>query len=97
MAIADSSDASTLRGKVSTGYGRLDEALQGGFLAGSVILLTAPASSGVPMLVRNFLKASNEASLLICRSQSSAEGICEAEDTNLKCLICSEKPFQSCN
>ena len=93
MALVDSSAAPTLRGKVSTGYSRLDEALKGGFLAGSAILLTAPASSEVPLLVRNFLKASEQASLLICRSQSSAEGICEVGDTYLKCLICSEKPI----
>ena len=34
--------ASALRGRVPTGYGRLDEALQGGFFAGSAILLSAP-------------------------------------------------------
>ena len=37
MTIADSSAASTLRGKVPTGYDKLDEALQGGFLAGSMV------------------------------------------------------------
>lgn len=33
----------TLRAKVSTGYGRLDDALQGGFLIGSTVVLSAPA------------------------------------------------------
>jgi tetratricopeptide (TPR) repeat protein len=89
---AGASVASALRGKVSTGYGRLDEALQGGFFAGSAILLSASASSEVPILVRNFLKASKDASLLICRSQSSAEAVSPLEDSNLKCMICSEKP-----
>jgi len=36
--------ASSVRTKVSTGYGRLDDVLQGGFLAGSAIVLSAPAS-----------------------------------------------------
>jgi len=87
--------ASTLRGRVPTGYGRLDEALQGGFLAGSAILLSAPASSEVPILVRNFLKASSEVSLLICRSQSSTEAVLQPDDSDLKCMICSEKPIPS--
>jgi predicted ATPase/KaiC/GvpD/RAD55 family RecA-like ATPase len=89
----DPSAASTVRGKVSTGYGRLDEALQGGFFAGSAILLSSPASSEVPILVSSFLESSKEASLLICRSQSSAEAVSRADDGNLKCLICSEKPI----
>jgi tetratricopeptide (TPR) repeat protein len=89
----DPSAASTVRGKVSTGYGRLDEALQGGFFAGSAILLSSPASSEVPILVSSFLKASKEASLLICRSQSSAEAVLRPDDSNLKCMICSEKPI----
>ena len=83
----------SLRGRVQTGYGRLDEALQGGFLAGSAILLSAPASSEVPILVRNFFKASEEVGLLICRSQSSAEAVSQPDDKNLKCVICSEKPI----
>jgi len=85
--------ASTLRGRVPTGYGRLDEALQGGFFAGSAILLSASASSEVPILVRNFLKASKEPSLLICRSQSSAEAVSQLDSSNLKCMVCSEKPI----
>ncbi len=93
MSYSGSSVASAPRGRVPTGCGRLDEALQGGFLAGSAILLSAPASSEVPILVRNFLKASNEVALLICRSQSSAEAVSRPDDTNLKCLISSEKPI----
>jgi len=88
-----SSAASALRGRVPTGYGRLDEALKGGFFAGSAILLSAPASSEVPILVRNFLKASEEVGLLICRSQSSAEAVSQPDDENLKCMVCSEKPI----
>jgi tetratricopeptide (TPR) repeat protein len=90
VTIADSS-APSLRGRIPTGYGRLDEALKGGFLAGSAILLSAPASSEVPVLLRNFLKASDDISLLICRGQSSAEAVSQPTDNNLKCLICSEK------
>jgi len=85
--------ASALRGRVPTGYGRLDEALQGGFFAGSAVLLNAPASSEVPIFVRNFLKASDEVGLLICRSKSSAEAVSQPDDKNLKCMICGEKPI----
>jgi predicted ATPase len=84
--------APTLRSKVSTGYVRLDESTGGGFFEGSAILLASPASSEVPVLVRGFLKASNEPSLLISRTQSSAEAIAHPEDSDLKCLICSDKP-----
>ena len=80
-----------MRGKCSTGYTRLDEALQGGFLAGSAIVLSAPASDEVPMLLRGFLEA-DSASLLISRSLSSAEPILGNEPEGLKCLVCSDKP-----
>lgn len=48
--------------------------LQGGFLAGSAIVLSAPASDEVPILLRRFLEA-DPVSLLITRSLSSAEPI----------------------
>lgn len=83
----------SLRGRVQTGYGRLDEVLQGGFLAGSAILLSAPASGEVPMFVRKFLTVSNDVSLLVCPSRSSAEAVSQPDDTNLKCMVCSEKPI----
>jgi TolB-like protein/Tfp pilus assembly protein PilF len=79
-----------MRTKVSTGYGKLDEALQGGFLAGSAIVLTAPASDEVPILLRKFLE-SDPASLLIARSLSSAEPILGNKPDGLKCLVCSDK------
>jgi len=69
------SAASTLRGRVPTGYGRLDEALQSGFLAGSVVVLNAPAIDQVPILLRAFLKTGEESSLLICRNLLSAQSI----------------------
>ncbi len=93
MTYVNPSVAPTLGGRVPTGYGRLDEALQGGFFAGSAILLSAPACSEVPVLVRNFLKASNEASLLICRSQSSAEAVLQRDDSSLKCMVCGDRPI----
>ncbi len=93
MSYGGPSVASTLRGRVPTGYGRLDEALKGGFFADSAVLLSAPASSEVPILVRNFLKASGEVGLLVCRSQSSAEIVSRSDDTNLKYMVCSEKPI----
>jgi TolB-like protein/Flp pilus assembly protein TadD len=80
-----------LRGRVSTGYARLDEALQGGFLAGSAIVLSAPASDEVPILLRRFLEA-DPVSLLITRSLSSAEPILGNKPDGLKCLVCSDKP-----
>jgi tetratricopeptide (TPR) repeat protein len=91
VTFSGSSAASALRGKVPTGYARLDEALQGGFFVGSAILLTAPATNEVPILLRNFLKASNEISLLICRNLSSAEIIMPPDQSNVKGLVCSEK------
>ena len=83
--------SSALRGRVSTGYARLDEALQGGFLAGSAIVLSAPASDEIPILLRRFLEA-DPVSLLITRSLSSAEPILGNKPDGLKCLVCSDKP-----
>ncbi len=80
--------------RVSTGYDRLDVALQGGFLAGSTIVLCAPASDEVPILQRGFLTTSPENSILICRSLSSAQAVSQPGFDNLKCLVCSEKPVQ---
>jgi TolB-like protein/Tfp pilus assembly protein PilF len=82
----------TVRTRVSSGYGRLDEALKGGFLAGTAIVLSAPASDEVPLLVGNFLKASKEQSLLICRTISSAETITQNMGENVRVLVCSDKP-----
>lgn len=82
----------TLRAKVSTGYGRLDEGLQGGFLAGTAVVLSAPASDEVPLLVGNFLRASNESGLLICRTLSASETITQNKGENVRSLVCSEKP-----
>src|SRR5208282_3397314 len=82
--------SSALRSRVSTGYARLDEALQGGFLAGSAIVLSAPASDEVPILLRRFLET-DPVSLLITRSLSSAEPILGNKPDGLKCLVCSDK------
>ncbi len=84
--------ASSVSTKVSTGYGRLDEALQGGFLAASSIVLNAAASDEVPLLVANFLRASKEEALLICRTISSAETITQNMGKNVRSLVCSDKP-----
>src|SRR5271157_1249482 len=86
-----STPSSALRSRVSTGYARLDEALQGGFLAGSAIVLSAPASDEVPILLRRFLEA-DPVSLLITRSLSSAEPILGNKPDGVKCLVCSDKP-----
>jgi TolB-like protein/cytochrome c-type biogenesis protein CcmH/NrfG len=82
----------TARARVSSGYGRLDEVLKGGFLAGTTIVLSAPASDEVPLLVGNFLKASKEQSLLICRTVSSAETITQNMGENVRVLVCSDRP-----
>jgi predicted ATPase/archaellum biogenesis ATPase FlaH len=83
---------SSVRAKVSTGYDRLDEALHGGFPAGTAVVLSAPASDEVPILIGNFLKASNEQGLLICRTLSSAETITQNVGENVRSLVCSDKP-----
>jgi TolB-like protein len=82
----------TSRSRVSSGYGRLDEVLKGGFLAGTAIVLSAPASDEVPLLIGNFLKASKEQALLICRTISSAQTITQNKGENVQSLVCSDKP-----
>ena len=82
--------ASSVRTKVSTGYDRLDEALRGGFLVGSAVVLVAPASDEVPVLLRNFLMPARGENLLLSRSLSAAQVVTQESD-DLKCLICSEK------
>ena len=81
----------TMRTRVSTGYEKLDLALQGGFFAGSAVVLSAPASNEVPIFLGNFLKVStdNENTLLICRSLSSAHVVTPEAD-NMKVLVCGE-------
>ena len=83
---------SSTRTKVSTGYSRLDEALQGGFLSGSATILLAPASDEVPIILRKFLDADKNQALLVCRNLSYAETINYSSPENVKSLICSEKP-----
>jgi len=81
----------SVRTKVSTGYGRLDEALHGGFIAGSTVVLNAPAGDEAPIMLRNFLK-SEQPSLLICRNLSSAQAIVPDSTDGIARLICSDKP-----
>ena len=92
VAVSEGVQARAVRTKISTGYERLDEALQGGFLVGSTIVLSAPASDELPLLIGNFLRASNEQSLLICRTVSSAETITQNIGDNVRVLVCSDKP-----
>jgi TolB-like protein/Tfp pilus assembly protein PilF len=86
----------SVRVKVSTGYVRLDEALHGGFLSGSMAVLNAPAGDEAPILVRNFLK-SELPSLLICRNLSSAQAIVPDAAEGATCLVCSDKPISPAN
>ena len=88
----EGASVASLRSRVPTGYGRLDEALQGGFLAGTAIVLSAPASDEVPLLIGNFLRASKEQGLLITRTFSSAETITQNMGENVRSLVCSDKP-----
>ena len=81
----------SVRTKVSTGYDRLDEALHGGFLSGSMVVLNAPAGDEAPILLRNFLKV-EQPSLLICRNLSSAQAIVPDAAEGIARLICSDKP-----
>jgi len=81
----------SVRPKVSTGYDRLDEALHGGFIAGSTVVLNAPAGDEAPILIRNFLKV-EQPSLLICRNLSSAQAIVSDVADGIARLICSDKP-----
>jgi hypothetical protein len=80
-----------LKAKASTGHPKLDATLQGGFFEGSAIVLSAPASGQVPILVKNFLKAENQASLLVSPSVSAAAAV-TALGLDLRSLICSDKP-----
>ncbi len=92
MTSTEASASPSVRAKVSTGYNMLDEALQGGFLAGAAIVLSAPASDEVPLLIGNFLRAPKEQGLLVCRTLSSAEMITQNMGENVRSLICSDKP-----
>ena len=80
---------SSARARVPSGFGKLDEALQGGFISGSMIVLNAPASDEVPILLANFLQCERP-SLLICRNVSSAQGV--AQSDGVTSLVCSDKP-----
>jgi hypothetical protein len=56
-----------------------------------MVVLSAPASDEVPILLRRFLEA-DSSSLLISRSLSSAEPVLGSKSDGLKCLVCSDKP-----
>jgi adenylate cyclase len=88
---SEGASLSSVRTKVSTGYGRLDEALHGGFVAGSMVVLNTPAGDEAPILLGNFLKT-EQPSLLICRNQSSAQAIVPNAAEGMTCLVCSDKP-----
>ena len=63
-----------------------------GFLLDPLVVLSAPASDEVPLLVRKFLQAAKEESLLICRTLSSAQSIMPVEIEYVRSLVCSDKP-----
>jgi hypothetical protein len=55
-----------------------------------MVVLTAPGSDEVPILLGRFL-SSERPSLLICRNLSSARVILQDAAEGTACLICSEK------
>jgi KaiC/GvpD/RAD55 family RecA-like ATPase len=79
-----------MRVHVSTGYGRLDEALQGGFLAGSSVIISAAAGDEVIQLLKAFLQIKEE-SLFICRSLSSVDLVVPDKSERVKSIVCSDK------
>ena len=81
----------SIRARVSTGYGRLDEALNGGFVTGSAVVLAAPTGNEVPLLIGNFLRAAQNPALLVCRTLSSSQIITNERVRNVKSLVCSDK------
>ena len=87
-----SAPATSMRSKVSTGYASLDKALQGGFLAGSMVVLNAEVGDEVPTLLKQFLRVDPDGSLLICRTLSSAEIVAHDSTQRVKALVCSDKP-----
>jgi len=91
--LPDSQESLVNRLKVPSGYGELDDLLGGGFLAASAILLSAPTSSKVPILLRGFVKATDDVALLILPSLFSAETILPNDDDSVQRMICSETPF----
>ena len=87
-----SAPATSMRSKVSTGYAKLDKALQGGFLAGSMVVLNAEVGDEIPTLLKQFLRVDPDGSLLICRTLSSAEIVAHDSTQGVKVLVCSDKP-----
>ncbi len=56
-----------------------------------MVVLNAPASDEVPILLRIFLKSGQEPSLLVCRNLSNAQTITQDAD-GIRSLVCSDKP-----
>lgn len=82
-------------GRVSTGYDRLDAALQGGFLPGSSVIISSPAGPDLPVLLRKFVTAAsddNTARLIICRSLASAKALAPIDTEKMKFVICEAVP-----
>lgn len=82
-------------GKVSTGCGRLDEALRGGFPIGSAVAISSPTSSKAFGVIRDFLRArEGEKALFICRSLPPIDAQMSG---NLSFLVCGERVVASEN
>ena len=60
--------------------------------SGSMVVLNAPASDEVSILLRQFLQVEPHGSLLICRTVSSAEMVTHDLAGGVKSLVCSDKP-----
>ncbi len=57
-----------------------------------MVVLNAPASDEVPLLLRNFLQAAQNASLLVCRTISASQIVTHDLPDNVKSLVCSDIP-----
>ncbi len=81
--------------RISTGYARLDEALRGGFLHSSSVILSAPPGDEVPIILGKFLTESSherKQALLISRSLSSAQAVAPTDAEQVRFLVCEAIP-----
>ncbi len=87
--------ANSTHSRISTGYDRLDEALRGGFLRSSSVILSAPPSGEVPIILGKFLTESSrerKQAFLISRSLSSAHAVAPTDTEQVRFLVCEAIP-----
>ncbi len=91
-----STGVSASSARVSTGYARLDEALQGGFLTGSAVVLGGSTSNELFSLISGF-KNAEKASLVICSNMSLVRATSQPSNVNDFFLVCGERVTPSDN